>query len=161
MSSVNSVGGGGGHGPYVCSSCRDPDENGEILKVATRATQTSSAQPASWEKHIFRELYRADAYLDRTIPNSQLQEKIDQLGREIEAKFVRLTHLEEFNTWLKLDGKNEDWYHQLAIFLAKLPIRSARNIIQLLYTTIKEILYCAVHPMKGMTELARLLTSLV
>ena len=60
----------------------------------------------------------------------------------------------------KLKHGYGSWYIQLATFLAKLPLRAARNVIYLLYNILKEILYFALHPLKTLTRLAKLFVTI-
>ena len=97
-----------------------------------------------------------DTELDAKIPNFMVQERLDQLAKELERKF---TPLAEFNTSLNSNGEG-NWMNQLAVFLVKLPARAARNIINLIYSIIKGILYTAVHPLKSVNHLGHLLALL-
>lgn len=85
---------------------------------------------------------------DPSAPNFSFQNKIDALGAKIEKKFAGLT---KFNAWLDSNGQGA-WYKQLAIFLAKLPLRSIRNILKLLYNTIKGVINFCIHPITSVHE---------
>lgn len=98
-----------------------------------------------------------DAKLEQILPNFLFQTKIDALGAYIEQKFVPLA---KFNIWLKKNDAT-DWYSRLACALAKLPLRVARNIINLLYNTIKDACMFCVHPAKAMTNYMRKLIILL
>lgn len=98
--------------------------------------------------------------LDPNTPNNIVQQKLDAIGNYIEKTFAPL---EKFNKWLDSNGTGK-WYKQLAIFLAKLPLRVVRNIVQTLYSLIKGLVYFCVHPVKAaykfVNTLDRLLTAL-
>ena len=49
----------------------------------------------------------------------------------------------------------------LGIFLAKLPLRVARNILTMLFNIVKEALYTVAHPMKATMKLARMIVHLL
>src|SRR5262245_61236389 len=106
-----------------------------------------------WHKRAIAHLDACERRLDDKVPNSIIQNKIDELGPAIENKFAPL---KKFNDWL---DKNEmgAWYKQLAMFLVKLPVKASRNIVRLLYSIIKGVFYTAVHPMKAAVKLAKLL----
>lgn len=87
--------------------------------------------------------------LDPKTPNNVVQDKLDAVGSYIEKKFAPLT---KFNDWLNCNGGGA-WYKQLAIFLAKLPLRAIRNIVQALYDIVKNIVYFCVHPIKAIQKL--------
>ncbi len=95
--------------------------------------------------------------LDRWIPNSIIQTKLDALGCMIEAKFAPLT---AFNEWLEKNNA-KSWYHNLALFLVKLPIKAVRNIVRMLYSIIKSLCYAAVHPLKTPIRIAKMLVRLL
>ncbi|MBS0655324.1 MAG: hypothetical protein JSR46_06085, partial [Verrucomicrobia bacterium] len=48
----------------------------------------------------------------------------------------------------------------LATFLVKLPARAVRNIVKVLYDIVKTCIYAAVHPLKALNQLAKLLVNL-
>lgn len=85
-------------------------------------------QQKSWSLKSFI-LKEVDRSIETKIPSLYIQNRIDALGRAIEARFAPLV---KFNLWLDSNGQG-DWYQQLAIFLVKLPQRSVRNVISLLY----------------------------
>ncbi len=114
------------------------------------------AKPWQWRDHAIQQLHAWDHTLDTIMPNFPIQDRIDQLIEELEQKFAPLV---TFNHWLNSNGHG-DWYEQLAQFLAKLPLRSARNIIQQLYLIIKGVVYGVVHPLKALNKLAQLLVLL-
>lgn len=109
-----------------------------------------------WHERAIAHLDNCERRLDEKVPNSLIQNKIDDLGHAIENKFAPL---KKFNDWL---NKNEmgSWYKQLAMFLVKLPMQAVRNIVRLLYSIVKSVFYAAVHPMKAAVQLAKLLVRL-
>ena len=106
----------------------------------------------NWNERAISHLNNCENKLDEKMPNLFIQNKIDSLGRSLEAKFAPLT---EFNKWLDSNGEG-DWYKKLALFLAKLPARAVRNIVRLLYSLIKGLMYATVHPLKAPIKLAKL-----
>lgn len=110
----------------------------------------------NWKERTVANLNDLDICLDNHIPNWLLQTKIDELGAYIQDTFSCLT---DFNTWLR-DNGNSNWFMQLATALVKLPMRVAHNIINLVYTLVKETLYLGLHPLKGLNSLAKLIVSL-
>jgi len=119
-------------------------------------TLSANTQP-NWKDRAIAVLNKGDVLLNGWMPNWILQTKIDELGRYIENKFSCFGAL---NQWLRSNGEGA-WYLKLATFLAKLPLRAAHNIINLLYTVIKGILQTAVHPLEGLNNLAKLIVSLL
>ena len=116
-------------------------------------------QPAAaqgWHTRLINQINNCERKLDELIPNNSIQKNIDSLVERLEKKF---SPLYEFNKWLNSNGDGK-WYQQLATFLVKLPARSVRNIIQLLYNIIKGIVYAATHPLKSLTHLAKMLIAL-
>jgi len=105
---------------------------------------------------IVAHLNKWDTELDAKMPNFVIQEKIDKIAGELEQKFSAFT---DFNTWLNSNDQG-NWYHQLATFLVKLPVRAVRNIINLLYSIIKGILYSVTHPLKSANHAVHLLALL-
>ncbi len=119
-------------------------------------TQLKDSYAEFWSlhDHAIRELDAWDHRLDHLMPNLPIQTRIDELTEEIEATFAPT--LSPFNEWLNNNGHGE-WYHQLAVCLAKIPLRAARNIIQQLYFLIKAVVYGAVHPLKAINGAAKLI----
>lgn len=116
----------------------------------------ATPKTAAWHEKAISRLNGIDHRLDALMPNNSIQQRIDTLSHNIKNYFAPLN---EFNTWLDDNGEGQ-WYSKLATFLAKLPLRAARNIIHLLYSIIKTILYAAVHPLKAINDLAKLLVQL-
>ena len=141
----------------------------QTLFRTTEIAETTSARPAinfaqhvpvvtevskeSWHERAVAQIKTYKYHLDEIILNYTVQDYIDDLGRTIREKFAPFA---EFNR--KLDSAvSGPWYNQLLIFLVKLPIRTARNIVNLLYAVVKSALYAAVHPMKAVLKLAKFL----
>lgn len=121
------------------------EEEEEVKNLPALPVQDTSVV-ISWDERVIKQLG----------PNFKWQDKADALGEAIEAKFSKL---DGFNKWLDEKGQGE-WYKKLGVFLAKLPLRSARSIIRYLYAIIKCVLYSAVHPAKAMVKFFKLLTQL-
>src|ERR1700730_3783939 len=82
-----------------------------------------------WNERAIAYLDRLETQLDEKNPNLGIQNAADQIGQDLKAKF---SPLKQFNKWLDSNGQG-NWYTQLATFLAKLPARAARNIVNILY----------------------------
>lgn len=133
-----------------CQQTNTPISAGRNLENLLTATPQNS--PNTLANRSIRFLDGVDQKLEAICPNFFFQTKLDEIGRYIQNTFAPLT---EFNHRLNSNGEGE-WYKQLATFLVKLPMRAVRNIVQMFYTLIKEILYTAVHPLKSLTNLAKL-----
>lgn len=118
---------------------------------------TETVKDLSWEKRAVSKLNEWDTVLDGWMPNWVVQDKLDQLGTYIEEMFRSLPN---FDSWLRDNGEGA-WYTQLATYLVKLPLKAAHNIINLLYNTMKGILYAAAHPLKGLNAVAKHMVLLV
>lgn len=108
------------------------------------------------DKTIAR-IYVFDRKLDAILPNFFFQEKLDAIAASIKELF---SPLKGFDDFIQSNG-NGQWYLQFATFLVKLPARAVRNIIHLMYSIVKELLYAGVHPAKALTQAARYLVDLV
>lgn len=106
---------------------------------------------AQWSFPSINSLDKLDGALDEIFPNNDVQNKIDALGHQIKQEF---SNLAKFDQWLEENGAT-DWHEQLATYLVKLPMRSARNVALELYSVISTALYLSVHPMKGINHLAK------
>ncbi len=135
-----------------------PSQNRDAIATPIQYLHSLIAPLASitqkkWSERAITYLNDIEKRLDERIPNFPLQNKLDQLGRTLEAQFAPL---KKFNAWLDCNGEGE-WYRQLANFLVKLPARAVRNIVRLLYSIIEGLAYAAVHPLKACTNLAKML----
>ena len=127
-----------------------------VALEALRELDRSSPLQKLRDRSIAR-LEAVDIYLEGVLQALLIQKKLDDLGAYLEKKFSVFT---PFHTWLLENGQGE-WYQQLALFLAKLPLRSACNIVQLLYGIVRTACYTAVHPMKSVNNLAKLLVRII
>lgn len=127
-----------------------------LSRLLTLETGQDTVKKSCKERAITY-LNKLETRLDEKMPNLGIQNRADQIGSYLQSKFAPL---EKFNTWLNSNGQGT-WYAQLATFLAKLPARAVRNIINLLYGIIKTAIYSAIHPLKSLNHLAKLLISLV
>ena len=126
------------------------------LQPSLQVNLPTLSDSGHWHERLIAQLNHWDAALEAHLPNVVLQDNIDALGCYIEEQFAPL---QEFNVWLNSNGQGT-WYLQLATCLAKLPVRAARNIVQLMYNVIQGILYTAVHPCKALNHLAQQIVSL-
>lgn len=107
---------------------------------------------------ILNNLDAIEKKTDELLPNSHLQNKLDDLAAQIKNEFSPLI---EFNAWLEETSQEEEFYVNLSYYLVKLPMRSARNIITSLYSVISTALYMGVHPLKGSQYLTRSIYNLL
>ena len=112
-----------------------------------------------WQQRVITVIDQAEARLDKLVPNRSLQNDFDAMCRAISQNNTN----SEFNAWLDTNGHGE-WYKQLATYLAKLPLRAARNIMRLIFNFIKIAVsipaYTLMHPMKAPLKLAKILVAL-
>ena len=138
---------------YVCeATAKAPRAALEALREFDRQSPLQNLR----DRSIAR-LEAVDVYLEGILPNLLIQKKLDELGAYLEKKFSVFT---PFHKWL-LDNGQGEWYRQLALFLVKLPIKSACNIVQLLYGIVRAACCTVVHPMKSVNNLAKLLVRLL
>ncbi|MCX6990796.1 MAG: hypothetical protein NTX49_07040 [Chlamydiae bacterium] len=113
-------------------------------------------------ERITGQITAAQTELDRLMPNFWIQDYADQCLRMIEEAF-NCPSLQPFNEWINSSG-NGEWYQQLATFVAKLPLKAARNIIHtiasLIKGTLQAVIYTAAHPLKAPLELAKWIVNL-
>lgn len=136
-------------------------------KISSLAENIFSGDSGSfqWHKHLLKRLEKWETQLDKFIPSFGLQTKYDQLMACIRHEFNSPDcSWNRFNSWLE-DNGHQHWFLQLGDFLAKLPLKAARNILRLVATIIKTAicvpLETVVHPLKAPLKLARLLVTLV
>jgi hypothetical protein len=141
---------------YPTQSSMAPSASADVPNMISRIPSIEHPVKPNWHQRSISYLDSVEKKLDQKIPNLAIQNKIDVLGRYIQKKFAPLN---KFNNWLDSNGQGK-WYQQLATFLAKLPVRAFRNIIQILYNIVKGIVYTAVHPLKSLNHLAKMLVNL-
>lgn len=132
------------------------DWNEKAITRLSKDLKKFELKTKSWNAAALTVLNKWDDDLETQLPNFAIQNKIDKIGNLIAKHFAAL---DPFNKWLD-DNGHGSWPEQLAIFLAKLPMRAARNVVQLLYEIIKNILHSAVHPLKSLNHLAKLMVAL-
>ena len=101
------------------------------------------------------------------------QERVEHFSQQIKEKLAPLVKL---NAWLNRDEiheniystksmtRREEWKEALktfGIFLAKLPLRAARNILAMVVNIVKEAVYTVAHPAKATMKLARMIANLL
>lgn len=137
----------------------------EAVQNLAAAPQKTAEKPKAWHERAIAKLDEWEAVIDEKIPHityflhpTRVNEKIDQMTAQIEKTFAKL---DKFNQWIDSNGNDKNnWFEKLAIFLCKLPVRVARNILRLLYQVVKTALYAVNHPVKSLTKLAKLLVKL-
>ena len=139
------------------SSSEQVPSVGQNLHEVIQAGNAAQPSEKNWSERAVSYLNHSETKIDIKLPNFKFQEKLDGIGHEIERLFSPLI---KFNQQLNSNG-NGAWYSQLTTFLAKLPLRAARNIVQMLYNIIKAMTCSAVHPLKAITKLAKLIIILI
>lgn len=142
----------------------EPNKNpsNEIL-VPKPEVQTISKYDL--KSHAFNKIDEAEAWLNKKIPKLGVQRVYDNVCEWIETGTqAQAAELREFNKWVEDLGQGP-WYEKLGIFLAKLPIKVARNIWSLVVNFIKLAIstptYFLIHPMKFFLKLAKILIELM
>lgn len=128
----------------------------EIIALIAQSQEHQETKP-NWHERAICRLNKLDKLIDDKMGTFGWQTKLDQIGELIQEKFAPL---QKFNTWLDDNGHGE-WFKQLATFLLKLPMRAVRNIIKMVYAIIETLLSAAVHPVKALNKVAKLLVTLV
>lgn len=137
----------------------------EAKLVSTKFIPSANVQEVnpSWHERIVIRLDNIEKRLDCLIPNRPVQNSFDKMCREIKEEFAS-KDFDEFNRWIDSNGDGA-WYCRLATFLAKLPLRVARNMLGLIGSLIKTLIkwsaYAMMHPMKAPIELAKKLVDLI
>lgn len=115
----------------------------------------------NWKKRIFTVIDKQEKKLDLLMPSSEFQRNFDIISTDISKES---SQVKEFDNWLENNGHGA-WYEQLAIFLAKLPLKAGRNIVRIIFNIIKIGIgapaYLLMHPLKAPLILAKILVELV
>lgn len=98
-----------------------------------------------------------DQRLEDWMPNFMWQNRYDQFERSVHAKLEGLKRLNRLID-LPSDGPV---VKQLLLFLVRLPLKVARNIIALLFDLLENIVKSSVHPLKAGLRLADFMVDLV
>ncbi|MBS0625954.1 MAG: hypothetical protein JSS32_07885 [Verrucomicrobia bacterium] len=119
---------------------------------------TSVEQKASaLKERAITQLTLGETELDRLMPNFWIQDKIDYFLQEIDRTF-NTPNFDRFREQLSTVGQGK-WYMELAMFLAKLPLKAGLNILNmlknLLHMAVKGAVYLVAHPLKAPMELAK------
>ena len=134
-----------------------PESDSSLLpNINEKIKINEPIQIANLHEKTISYLNRLDEKLDSKIPDFEFQKKIDQIGNYIKKKFEPFTKL---NGWLDQHSRGI-WYQQIALFLAKLPLKAVRNIVCLIYNIIKEAVHATVHPLKALNRLAKFIVDL-
>lgn len=128
--------------------------NEPFFRPAPREGETAPA--GNWSQRAIAWLNDVD-FVILHIPNCCLQDDLDALARKVEYIISPITG---FNSWIN-QNMGATWHTQFAIFLAKLPLKAARNIIQLLYNIIRTSCFALAHPMRAMVHLSKLIVQLL
>lgn len=125
------------------------------LQDPALATDASPVPAKGWHERAVTYLEEIDSRLNE-IPNLPIQKTLDSVGEYIEKKFEAL---KPFKEWLETNGEGA-WYKKLALYLVKLPLRAAYNIINWLYKIIREVFCFIAHPLQGLNKIAKWLVEL-
>ncbi|MBA3816124.1 MAG: hypothetical protein H0X29_06325 [Parachlamydiaceae bacterium] len=133
-----------------------------FMKINFHELDTSYIQ---FHKRVVKKLDDWDTVLDKWIPPLEIQNSYDLMIKKISQELSSPnTNWDKFNTWLDDSGQSH-WFSQLATFLAKLPLKSARNILRLMGNIIKMAVLTSteivIHPMKAIVKIVKLLVELV
>lgn len=153
---------------FVNNLSNHSDKSSKYSKVTPLAQNISGENETGkmrWDERLIKRVEKSEVELDRILPNFNFQNRYDQLMAEIEREFNSPNNSwNQFNAWLE-DNGHGNWNSQLGIFLAKLPLKAARNILRLfikvLKTAMQAPLWVLMHPLKAPLELAKLLVVLV
>lgn len=128
-------------------------EQVESKRSEKKPGKVTIAHPSQWGGAI----YKISLAFSQAIVNNVclLQHRADTLGCEIDKKFRSLS---VYIYWVKLERLldqqfNGDWKKNLAKSLAALPLKSAANVIQIIYQYIKAVLNAIVHPVGSSEKL--------
>ncbi len=149
-------------------SSLDP-QNSETLSSASKTTWDARAirKIDSWGKQFSQGMETGANEINQFFKELHPKDALDRLGNKIEILLKQaqdLTGLTKLNAWLDKNEFREQYDHALTavvIFLAKLPLRTARNILSLLMNIIRAAVYTVVHPMKATVKLAKLFIELL
>lgn len=95
--------------------------------------------------------------LDQILPDLPAQKKVDEFIQLIDRRFEKL---KPFNDWID-SNNSKHWIKNLAIFLVKLPLKAARNILKLLYNLVKAAIFAVNHPLKSLAKMAKYLVEII
>ncbi len=104
-----------------------------------------------WAARALAILQENSNKLDKVLPNNKLQNVLDNFYKKRLEPLLRNEKAKAFNDWLDDNGHGE-WYKKLGSYLGKLPMRSLRDILSMLYNVIKAIVYGLVHPLKSLNK---------
>lgn len=105
----------------------------------------------SWTSKAIQVLQENNKALDHALPNNKIQEIIDRFYENKLQPLLQNKKAQAFNTWLDQHGQG-NWFKQLTLALVKLPIRSVRDVLSMVYNVIKAIVYGLVHPLKALNK---------
>jgi hypothetical protein len=111
----------------------------------------------TWNGRLIQLLDKADAKIEAILPNFKIQTKLDNAADRIKEFFSPLT---KFNNWIDRSN-NGKWYAEIGLFLTKLPLKVARNILRLVYNLIEAALFTTVHPLKALNKFVKCLVNLI
>lgn len=106
-----------------------------------------------WTTKAIQILNETNQKLDEAFPSNRVQTLIDNFYTKRLLPLMKGEKARAFHTWLESNGEG-DWYKKLATYLFKLPLRSVRDILEMVYHVLKASIYGLVHPIKSMNEVA-------
>lgn len=136
----------------------------DLTKIKPLAQNLSGEQRSGifpWHERAIKRIEDCEIALDRILPNFGFQNRYDKWMADINCEFKSADNpWNKFNAWLEDNGHGK-WYTQLASFLAKMPLKVARNIFRLFVNILKAAvcvpLDVLLHPMKAPLKLIKLL----
>ncbi len=121
--------------------------------------ENSSRYP-QWAININTKISDLNIELDRKYPENRAQALLHKFYNLYLDPLLNHQLGQKLNE--VLDSKCEgDWYKKLGSYLVKLPLKSIRNILNLVYNVIKASVFGLVHPLKAMTEVPAFIVSLI
>lgn len=129
------------------------------VAVATLDQSLTPVVKLGMRDKIIKKIETIESKIDRCrwlSPLMFFQLKIDFWVKQIEAD-LNSSKLAKFSAWLDRTGKKDEIVRSLALFLVKLPLKAARNILRSIIGVFKAVGYSLVHPIKALTKLAKLI----
>lgn len=113
-----------------------------------------SSQLSGWGEKAVQVLQENSQRLDQ-IPPTVMQTVLDRFYENRLKPLLEHPKAAAFNEWIDSNGHGE-WVKKLGTCLAKLPLRSVRDMLSLVYQLVRGIIFTAVHPLKGINQAAEL-----
>lgn len=113
--------------------------------------KSSIQKNTTWTTKVIQILNESNQKLEAAVPSNRVQTLIDNFYTKRLLPLMQGEKARAFQTWLESNGEGE-WYKKLATCLLKLPLRSVRDILEMVYHVLKASIYGLVHPLKSLNE---------